>query len=198
MKLQNRSLRVPTLLLVLPFLFLSACTIGQYSEEQLQATAHELAATSVSLTMTALPTQTALPTYTPIPTDMPTATPEVAQATSTATSTAAPVVQTTFLPTATVYGLSGDFDADKNDKADLNAPVLLDNQTEDQVRLVISSPIYAEYLITNNMFIILPEATYHYQVWIGNKGPISGSFSITNGDKHELTFYPNKVHFSVP
>ena len=33
---------------------------------------------------------------------------------------------------------------------------------------------------------------------MGNQGPFNGSFSITNGDKHVLTFYTDKIHFSTP
>jgi hypothetical protein len=60
------------------------------------------------------------------------------------------------------------------------------------------SPIYQEYEIGNSITVILPEATYSFRYWVGTKGPISGSFSITNGDKHVLTLNEDKFHFATP
>lgn len=184
-------------LIFIPVLFLSACTIGQYSPEQLEATVEQLAATGMALTLTALPTQTAIPTQTYTATLPPTATLAPTEIPPTATFTPAP----TFQPTATLYGLAQptDFAESKNDKADKDAPLLFDNQSGGQeIHIIITSPVYGDYTFTGNMSIILPEATYTYRAWIGNKGPLSGSFSITNGDKHILTFYPDKIHFSTP
>jgi hypothetical protein len=48
------------------------------------------------------------------------------------------------------------------------------------------------------MTLILPEAQYTYRAWIGDEGPFNGTFSITNGDKHVLTFNADKIHFSTP
>lgn len=186
--------------LLYPFaliLFLSACTLGQFSPEQLQATIDELAATSMVLTLTALPTSTPLPSATP--TLAPTATVEPA-ALPADTSTPLPTDQPTLQATWTPYGLAQptDFEDSKTDKDDKNAPLLLDNESGEEIHFIILSPVYADYTFSGNMSLILPEGTYHYRAWIGDKGPINGSFSITNGDKHILIFYKDKIHFSTP
>lgn len=195
--MQNKTVTIKfvSLLFLLAAFGLTGCTIGQYSPEQLQATVQQLAATGMALTLTALPTHTPLPTSTPEPsaTSEPSLTP-------TETATATPTPRPTFQPTATLYGQaqSTDFADSKDNKADQNAPLLLDNQSGEQIHLIIDSPIYGDYSFTGNMSLILPEASYHYRAWIGNKGPLSGNFAITNGDKHVLTFFENKIHFSTP
>ncbi len=91
-----------------------------------------------------------------------------------------------------------DFVDNKTDKQDQNAPLLLDNESGEEIHFIILSPVYADYTFTANMSLILQEGTYKYRAWIGDKGPINGSFSITNGDKHVLIFYKDKIHFSTP
>ncbi len=177
-------------------LLFSACTLGQYSPEQLQSTVQELAATSMVLTLTAMPSSTPKPSDTPTASLPPTATPQLSPS-PTETSTA---LQPTFWPTWTPYGqaLPTDFAESKTDKQDKNAPLLLDNESGEVIRFIILSPVYVEYTFSGSMSLILKEGTYQYRAWIGKKGPINGSFSITNGDKHMLTFYEDKIHFSTP
>lgn len=91
-----------------------------------------------------------------------------------------------------------DFVENKEDKADKNAPLLFDNESDEEIHFIILSPVYADYTFTANMSLILPEGIYQYRAWIGGWGPINGSFSITNGDKHVLIFYTDKIHFSTP
>jgi hypothetical protein len=190
---------VITLAFIISLAALSGCTIGRYSPEQLEATVQQIAATGMALTLTALPTNTTLPTNTPTFTEQPSATPEPSL-TFTPEFTATFTPRPTFQPSATLFGQSQptDFADSKSDKEDKNAPLLLDNQSGQQVHLIIDSPVYGDYSFSGNMSLILPEATYHYRAWIGNKGPLSGNFSITNGDKHVLTFFENKIHFSTP
>jgi hypothetical protein len=188
-----------TLSFFVALILLSGCTIGRYSPDQLEATVQQLAATGMALTLTALPTNTTLPTATPTLTPQPSATPEPSQ-TPTAEFTATFTPRPTFQPSATLYGQSQptDFADSKSDKEDKNAPLLFDNQSGEQIHIIIDSPIYGDYTFSGNMSLILPEATYHYRAWIGKKGPLSGNFSITNGDKHVLTFFSDKIHFSTP
>jgi len=177
------------------FFLLSACTLGQFSPEQLQATVQELVATSMVLTLTAMPSSTPLPSDIPSATLAPSATLELTE-----TVTTLPTMQPTFQATWTPYGLAQptDFVDSKTDKQDRNAPLLLDNESGEEIHFIILSPVYADYTFTGIMSLILHEGTYQYRAWIGNKGPISGSFSITNGDKHILIFYKDKIHFSTP
>lgn len=187
--------------LSLAFVFLfSACTLGQYSPEQLEATVQQMAATGMVLTLTAMPSSTLLPTVTSTNTPVATATQQPTLV-PTGTLTAVPTIAPTYQPTATSFGQAEptDFADNKADKDDKNAPLLLDNQSGgEEIHLIILSPVYGDYVFTGNMVLILPEASYTYRAWIGDKGPLNGSFAITNGDKHVLTFFTNKIHFSTP
>lgn len=177
-------------------LFLSACTLGTLSPEQIQGTAYSLAETAVPLTMTAMPTNTVLPTETPQP--ISTSTPEPSPSPSVAI-TESPTVGATFAPTWTPYGQSeaGAAETAQADKTDFNAPLLLDNQSGEDVHFTILSPVYQEYEISRSMTLILPEGSYTFRAKVDNAS-YSGSFSITNGDKHVLSFYATKYHFSTP
>lgn len=192
----TKALVIPSLLLIL---FVSACNFGQYSPEEMNATVQQVAATGIALTLTALPTATLLPsdtaTATPLP---PTATPQPSAFPSD-TAIAYPTVAT-YWPTWTPYGQqeATDFIDNKTDKVDKNAPLLLDNESGEEIHFIILSPVYADYTFTHSFSLILSEGTYQYRAWIGKRSPINGSFSITNGDKHVLTFYKDKIHFSTP
>ena len=104
------------------------------------------------------------------------------------------------LPTWTPFGYmnSSDFATAQADKADSNAPLVLDNRSGQTVHLVILSPVYQEYVFSGSMTVIIPEAQYTYRIWIGEKGPINGSFTISNGDKHVFSIYQDKVSFKTP
>lgn len=171
---------------------LGACASG-VSLEDVNATAQHLASTGIALTLTAMPTNTLAPSATSEPSATATLVPSE-------TSTAAPTSTATFAPTWTPYGLlmPTNFGTAQADKADKNAPLAIQNATGETVEFYLLSPIYQEYRINNGMTIILPEATYSFRYWAGNQGPISGSFSITNGDKHVLTLYDDKYHFATP
>ena len=80
----------------------------------------------------------------------------------------------------------------------MNAPLLLENKSGEEIQFILLSPQYQEYVFKGNMTLIVPEGRYSYRAWMGNQGPFNGSFSITNGDKHVLTFYTDKIHFSTP
>lgn len=171
---------------------LSACASGLIAED-VNATAQHLASTGVALTLTAMPTNTLAPNATTEPSATPTLVPSE-------TATPLPTATNTFAPTWTPYGQLvptdfGEAQADKNDK---NAPLVIQNTTGEAIEFYLLSPIYQEYEFNNGMSVILPEATYTFRYWFGNHGPISGSFSITNGDKHILTLYDDKYHFATP
>jgi hypothetical protein len=179
------------------FAVLVACSVAP-SAEDMHATAQNIANTSIALTVAAIPTETALPSDTA--TLVPSATyTQAPSALPTGTATVAPITPTTPLPTATNYGqMSGSAQetawADKEDK---NAPLMLRNNSGLEIHLILLSPVYQEYTFTSNMSLILPENTYSYRVFIGDKA-FSGSFSITNGDKHALVFFEDHVRFGVP
>lgn len=196
------ALRPQSVALVAIFLLAnSACNYGLYNAEQMEATVQSLARTQMAEMLTALPTNTSPPTATATHTDtpQPTVTPSPSEAAS-ETASLVPVQTQVVLMTVTPLGYTDptQFTEDKNNKADYNAPLVLDNRSGEEIHLIILSPQYGDYLFTKNMTLILPEATYTYRAWIGNKGPFSGSFSITNGDKHLLIFREDNINFSTP
>ncbi len=177
-------------------ILLSACTLGGLSAQQLEGTAHDLSSTWIALTLTALPTNTEQPSATPQPSSTPTPEPSL---TPSETVTESPIAGPTFAPTWTPYGQSdpGAFEEAKSDKADQNAPLLLDNQSGEDIQFILLTPRYQEYDFSGSMTLILPEGSYTFRVNVG-KHSYSGSFAITNGDKHVLSFYDDKYHFSTP
>jgi hypothetical protein len=184
--------------IVLIFLALLAACSSAPNAEELHATAQNMANTSIALTVAAIPTETAVPSDTS--TSAPTTTfTQEASALPSGTATLALVTPTTPLPTATNYGqMSGSAQETAwSDKDDQNAPLMLRNNTELEIHLILLSPVYQEYTFTSNMSLILPENTYSYRVFVGDKA-FSGSFSITNGDKHALVFFEDHVRFGVP
>jgi hypothetical protein len=167
------------------------------SPEQLAATAQGVIETGVVLTVAAAPTQTMPPSATYTATLEPTATPQATQAevaSATATTAVQPAGQGTQisdLPTAVSA-------QDVENSNDNRAPVLLQNNTEQTVWVVLDGPIYLEYRFSDTMLILLERGEYDYRVWIGDKGPLQGSFRIGNQDKHTLVFSANKVQFFGP
>jgi hypothetical protein len=180
---------------------LSGCTFGQHSAEDIAATVDSMVGTEIAGTLTAMPTATLQPSNTATATFPPTGTPTVVpSAAATETASPFPASNATFAPTWTPFGQAEatDYAADKNNKDDKNAPVLFQNNSGEEIHLIILSPVYQEYYFTRSMQLILPEADYAYRAWIGNKGPFNGTMHITNGDKHVMTFHENKVTFAVP
>jgi hypothetical protein len=179
-------------LLLITFL-LAACSPAALGSEDIQASAQVLADQQIASEQAAAPSHTPAPSATLLPTLVPTQIPS-------ATHTILPTQTHTPQPTQTPFGQmnAADFATAKADKADLNAPLVLDNRSGTTIRFVITSPVYQEYEFTASMTIVVREATYTYQAWIGKKGPINGSFTITNGDKHVLSFYEDKVGFKTP
>jgi hypothetical protein len=170
---------------------LTACTPSP-SPEQIRATAQVLAAERLAADLTARPTSTSEPTATLQPTQTPPPPSE--------TTTWSPTGTATMADTSTPFGYlsPSDFSTAQANKADSNAPLVLDNRSGEVVRFVFLSPVYQEYEFSGSMSIIIPEAEYTYRIWIGKKGPINGSFAITNGDKHVLSIYVDKVSFKIP
>jgi hypothetical protein len=186
----------PLLFLLLTLLLVS-CGPAALSAEQIQQTAQVMVDTGIPLTLTALPTNTSLPTETPQPTATFTsiASPSPSTTVTIITNTLPPAIATW-----TPYGQneSGALETAQTDKADSNAPLLFDNQSGEEIQFIFVSPIYQEYAFDGSMTLILPEGQYSYRAWIGDDGPFSGSFAITNGDKHVLSFRAGKIHFSTP
>ncbi len=184
--------------LVLCAFFLTACVPSGPSEAEVQASAQALAASWLQ-TEAAIPSATPLPSNTPepSPTSPPSNTPEPAP---TESATPAPAQSDGAYITVTPFGYMepNQMASAQANKDDQNAPLVLVNRTEDEIRLQLLTPIYQEYTFTHTMTLIVPEGSYTYRAWIGGKGPRNGSFSITNGDKHELIFRENQINFSVP
>jgi hypothetical protein len=176
---------------LLTALALTSCSAP--SSEQLAVTAQQIVATGVALTLQALPTNTAPPSPTPTLTLLPTETPRPALPTSSSTITV-PAAQGT-LANALPTELSATEKADKSDNSTL---VLLQNNSGKEVWLIIDSPVYLEYRFSDSFTILLPVGVYHYRVWIGEKGPLAGTFRIGNHDKHTMIFSAEKVQFQGP
>ncbi len=172
-------------------LAVAACSAP--SPEGLAATAQPVIATGVALTLQALPTNTPLPSFTPTPTLPPTETltPTLSASSPTSSTPAAQGTLANALPTA----LSA---TEKADKSDNSTVVLLQNNSGQEVWLIIDSPVYLEYRFSDSFTILLPVGVYHYRVWIGAKGPFEGTFRIGNHDKHTMTFSAGKVQFQGP
>jgi hypothetical protein len=161
--------------------------------DDIASTANHLAATNVALTLTALPSNTTQPTATLQPSSTETLEPSP---TPSETATATRRALTTWAP----YGApdAGAFETAKADKSAGNSPLLLENLSGERILFILISPQYQEYAFTDKLGLALPQGQYSYRAWIGDKGPFSGSFALTNPDKHVLRFYSDKVHFSTP
>jgi hypothetical protein len=175
-------LRKFTFVLLISSLLLAAC--GP-SPEDIAATAQSLAETAIALTQAAIPTDT--PSSTPTETPEPTAT---ATLTSSFTDTPAPSAT----PTAKVQAAkpTATFIPGKT------APLLLDNRTDEIIWIVIDAPIYYELRFDDPQLVTVPWGDFHYQLWIGEKGPYSGNFRINNKDKHTLVIENGSVKFHTP
>lgn len=175
------------------FLFLAACSAP--SAEELQGSAQPLAATGVALTLQALPINTQPGSSTPAVTTG-SSTPQVSTLTleepsSTATQYPGQGTLANALPTE----LSA---TEKADKSDNSTVLLLQNNSDQEIWLIVDSPTYFEYRFSDSFTILLPLGVYHYRVWIGDKGPFEGNFRISNHDKHTMIFSAGKVQFQGP
>ncbi|MCW5875486.1 MAG: hypothetical protein KIS85_01270 [Anaerolineales bacterium] len=172
-------------------LLLSACAPAGPSQAEVQGSAQALAAGW-------LETQAALPTETTAPSDTPQPSPTVVVPSETPTETATLSPTPAFTATPFGYMNPSDFATAQADKNDGNAPLVLNNQTSEEVRLVILSPVQREFTFTKSFTVIIPVDAYTYRAWIGKTGPLNGSFRITNGDKHQLIFHNDRINFSEP
>lgn len=172
---------------------LSSCAPAAPSANQLHATAEQIAATSVALTLDAWPTVTQQPSTTTTPTQQPSATnTETAQSLASNTSTFV-AVDTLANNAATQISAT-----DLADKSDKSTPVKLQNNTDQNIWLSIEGGGYWEYQFSDSLVILLPLGDYHYRAWIGDSGPYVGDFHIGNPDKHTLVFSNGKVTFQGP
>lgn len=79
-------------------------------------------------------------------------------------------------------------------------PFFIENQTDSKLGIVASGPIPFDRVIWNGQTIRvwLNEGTYNYSVWEGDSHKYSGSFTITNIDKHQLFLREKDGKFWYP
>jgi hypothetical protein len=79
-------------------------------------------------------------------------------------------------------------------------PFYIENQTDSQLAIVASGPIPFNRVVWNGQTIKvwLQEGTYNYSVWEGGNRKYTGSFNITNIDKHQLFLRENDGKFWYP
>jgi hypothetical protein len=116
----------------------------------------------------------------------------------TATVTQTPVSTETKLPTATASAFVQVAKPTATFIPGKTAPLLLDNRTEEIIWIIIDAPIYYELRFDDPQLVTVPWGDFHYSLWIGEKGPYSGTFRINNKDKHTLVIEQGKIKFHVP
>lgn len=79
-------------------------------------------------------------------------------------------------------------------------PFFIENQTDSKLGIVASGPIPFDRVVWNGQTIRvwLREGTYNYSVWEGGNQKYSGSFTITNIDKHQLFLREKDGKFWYP
>jgi len=131
-------------------------------------------------------------TITPLP---PTETP----VNSSPTETSIPIATTTTLPAA-VLALAPELQFTPEARGDGWLPFYIENQTDSKLEIVASGPIPFNRVVWNDQTIKvwLNEGQYTYSVWEGGSQKYSGSFNITNIDKHQLFLRENFAKFWYP
>lgn len=189
----NQGMKLKTLFVALTcLLLLAACAP---STTDLSATAEILAQTMVAGTQGAQLTQNSLlnptsistlevipsPTVTFEPSETPTEEPTATQVIVLATSA---IVDTYTDPNSQPGGSK--------------SRVLLQNDTEERIVLTISGDVYAEYVFTDTFLIYLSRGDYSVLAFIGDNGPFSASFTITNLDKYIIEFDLDRMKVHLP
>ncbi len=162
-------------------LLLAAC---KAEESDIQATSETLAHTMVA------ETQAAQPTESPEPTQANTSAPSpTSKNTSTATPTSAPTNTITpeFIPSETPW-----FNANRT------ARLRFENNTDETIFIILSGTYYVTYNFQTSWNMDIPWGSYNYSVYIGKSSEHSGSFTITNADKHIMVISEGKVRFKYP
>lgn len=171
-------IKLPSLVLVASFL--AAC---RPSPMDIATTARVLAATGLAQTAAGVPSNT--------PTDIPTDTTEPSP-----TPTEVPNETATEAPTATLPSVATV--APTWQSSGNTAPLRLQNNSGEEILLIIVSPFYREYTFKNSQNLTFDWGEYSYRLWISGQGPHVGTFRITNADKHTLMIEEDKVYFLVP
>lgn len=179
-------------LLLTSALLLAACATQEpptASPEQVQTAAVELLTQiAAEWTLTPLPSATTEPSATPEP---PTATLQPTVTLSLPSNTPQ--------PSATIY--LGPTDTPLPSRYEGQTALLkLENNTNEEIYIVIYGTAYYEIRFTGKEYKIedAPWGDYNYTAFIGNEGPYTGFFRITNWDKHTLVFKDSGVSFLGP
>jgi hypothetical protein len=125
----------------------------------------------------------------------PTATPDI----SAPTETPIPIEDTPALPAAnSTQAPVSQFTPEG--RGDGWLPFYIENQTDRKLGIVASGPIPFERLVWNGQtsLVWLNEGLYTYTVWEDGSQKYSGSFNITNIDKHKLFLRENDGKFWYP
>ena len=115
------------------------------------------------------------------------------------TETPIPIVNTPALPTANPT-LAPVSQFTPEGRGDGWLPFYIENQTDSKLGIVASGPIPFERLVWNGQtsLVWLNEGLYNYTVWEGGSQKYSGSFNITNIDKHKLFLREENAKFWYP
>ncbi len=162
-------------------LLLAACGA---EESGTRATSEILAQTIMAETQAAIPSETPEPTFTKTSILSPTI-----EITSTATHTSTPTTTSTpeFIPSETAWF-----------NTNLTTRLRFENNTEDSIIVILSGAYNASFTFVASWNLDIPRGDYFYSVWIGDNSEHSGSFIITNADKHTMVISEGKVRFKYP
>lgn len=185
--------------LLLATALLAACAAQQPptpSPEMVQtAAANLLTQMASNWTATPQPTATPEPSATPQP---PTATAQPSATPESASPTPSPLPPTA---TATVVVNLGPTNTPLPSRYEGQTALLkFENNTSEEIYIVLYGTAYYEIRFTGKEYKIedAPWGDYNYTAFIGNEGPYTGFFRITNWDKHTLVFKDSGVNFLGP
>jgi len=118
---------------------------------------------------------------------------------SSPTETPIPIADTLTLPAA-ITPLPTELQFTPEARGDGWLPFYIENQTDSKLEIVASGPIPFDRFVWNGQTekVWLNEGRYTYTVWEGGSQKYSGSFNITNIDKHQLFLRENDAKFWYP
>jgi hypothetical protein len=125
----------------------------------------------------------------------PTKTPDISVVTETPLT-----VADTSIPPAVNTTLPPELQFTPEARGDGWLPFFIENQTDSKLAIVASGPVPFDRFVWNDQTIKLwlNEGLYQYTVWEGGNLKYSGSFNITNIDKHQLFLRENDAKFWYP
>ncbi len=172
--------------------WLAACAP---SAEAVAVRAEDLAQTMVVETQAARPTKIVLPSATP------SLTPDEPSENSIETSKDGPAATATatleITPTLEDE-ISVDPSATSAPDNQKTARLRFENNSGQVVYLTLSGAFNANYAFADSFNVDVPYGDYSFAANIGQDGPYTGSFTITNADKHTLVFESDKVKILGP